>query len=496
PRQIGKTSLLRSLSVRLQELGWRCAYVDFSLLTDLSKTAWYAELGRALGKALTPGSVPELTNQIDLRNYLLEQALYWRGKQPRLALLFDEVEGVAKAKDNAGLPFSDTFFMMLRNLYIQRDDYDGTISLAFAGATDPSELVQDMSVSPFNIGAEIMLNDFTESEMRQLTQLLELAGITGDAAFHQAIYTWTEGHPYLAQSLCLALEKQAHNRSPMALTGWDVDAVVEQNILNRGNPSTNIKHMIKALRHLSPRAAALWARLQSSQSPRVGEIGDELYRELYLSGAVKMLPDERIVIRNRIYAKAFEKKVSHATMPEEHPSMPGRQVRIFISSTWQDLQPEREAVERALHRMQDTNFTSMQYFGSRHDTPERFSLLEVERCDIYVGIFAHRYGSGITEKEYRCARARNIPCLIYFKDDNVPVPPAYFERDAAAIASLQALKSELQAQHIVSFFVSPDHLASQVLADLHNRLGTQDMQASGGMQSGEEVDRTVTEPLY
>ena len=176
--------------------------------------------------------------------------------------------------------------------------------------------------------------------------------------------------------------------------------------------------------------------------------------------------------------------------------MAGRQVRIFISSTWQDLQPEREAVERALHRMQDTSFTSMQYFGSRHDTPEQFSLMEVERCNIYVGIFAHRYGSGITEKEYRRARERNIPCLIYFKDDTVPVPPLYFERDPAAIASLEALKSELQAQHVVSLFVGPDNLASQVLADLHNRLGTQDMQASDDMQSSEVPGVTVTEPLY
>ncbi len=495
PRQIGKTSLLRSLAVRLQELGWRCAYVDFSPLADLPKTKWYAELGQTLGKALTPGSVPELTNQVDLRNYLIEQALYWRGRPPRLALLFDEVEGVAKAKDNVGQPFSDTFFMMLRNLYIQRDDYDGTISIAFAGATDPSELVQDMSISPFNIGAEIMLNDFTESEARQLTQLLELAGITGDEAFHQAIYSWTDGHPLLTQSLCLTLEKQAHNRGPVMMTAWDVDAIVEQNILNHVKPSANIKRMARVLGYLSPRAAALWARLQSSQSPRVDEIGDELFRELYLSGAVKMLPDGRIVIRNRIYAKAFEKKASPALIPEERPNMPGKQVRIFISSTWQDLQPEREAVERALHRMQDTSFTSMQYFGSRHDTPEQFSLMELERCNIYVGIFAHRYGSGITEKEYRRARQRNIPCLIYFKDDSVSVLPAYLEQNSAAINSLQAFKNELQAQHVVSLFVNPDNLASQVLADLHNRLGSQDMQVSGDMQSSEVPDRTVTEPL-
>ena len=49
-------------------------------------------------------------------------------------------------------------------------------------------------------------------------------------------------------------------------------------------------------------------------------------------------------------------------------------VRIFISSTWQDLQLEREAVEKALHRMQDTAFAGMEYFGSRPETSREVSL--------------------------------------------------------------------------------------------------------------------------
>lgn len=80
-----------------------------------------------------------------------------------------------------------------------------------------------------------------------------------------------------------------------------------------------------------------------------------------------------------------------------------KSVRVFLSSTWQDLQPEREAVEKALHRMQDAAFLGMEYFGSRPDTPRDVSLAEVDRSDIYVGIFAQRYGSGITEAEYRRA---------------------------------------------------------------------------------------------
>jgi hypothetical protein len=130
-------------------------------------------------------------------------------------------------------------------------------------------------------------------------------------------------------------------------------------------------------------------------------------------------------------------------------------VRIFISSTWEDLQPEREAVEKALHRMQD----------------KEASLAEVDRSSIYIGIFAHRYGSGITEAEYRRARELRLPCLIYFKDDKVPVLPTHIERDPQKTAKLEALKGELKEQHIVSFFTTPDQLATQVVTDLHNFLG-------------------------
>lgn len=150
----------------------------------------------------------------------------------------------------------------------------------------------------------------------------------------------------------------------------------------------------------------------------------------------------------------------------------GKSVRVFISSTWKDLKPEREAVEEALHRMRDTAFAGMEYFGSRPETPKEVSQAEVDRSDVYIGIFAHRYGSGITEAEYRQARQRDIPCLVYFKDDSVPVVPAHMERDAEKVTKLEALKRELKQHHTISFFHSPDHLASQVVADLHNLLGS------------------------
>ncbi|MGA9349328.1 MAG: AAA-like domain-containing protein [Anaerolineae bacterium] len=589
PRQVGKTSLLKRLTARLNEMGWRCAYVDLATLMDFPKPIWYAELGKALAESLTPGQTPTIANQVDLRRYLLHQALPWPDSQPRLALFLDEVEGAGKARDADGASFSDTFFSMFRALYNERDKLPGTLVVSLAGAVNPGDLVKDPAISPFNVGQEIDLDDFTAAETRTLTEHLANLGLSVDETVHQAIYEWTNGHPYLTQCICAELETSTRSGDLTAITLDNVRHIVEQVILNPANPfqrDKNLRHVAKMLNGLSTQAAQLWSRLQAGESVYIKEATDDLYLELYLTGAVKPQVG-RLVIRNHIYALAFgdrektelgplyEKYAEHILIafyqvhqdprsagvrahgfpgvllaveagifsmddfrdrkyrtsqkrweivaalrelidkgyikrtedePEDHRHPDEwnfrltprgkdyayrlltkgceergaatreaglvKPTRIFISSTWEDLQPEREAVEKALHRMRDTAFAGMEYFGSRPETPKEVSLAEVDRSHIYIGIFAHRYGSGITEAEYRRARGRSIPCLIYFKDDSVPVPPAYIERDPEKITKLEDLKRELKASHTVSPFSSPDHLATQVVTDLHNLLGS------------------------
>lgn len=167
-------------------------------------------------------------------------------------------------------------------------------------------------------------------------------------------------------------------------------------------------------------------------------------------------------------------------------------VRVFISSTWQDLQAERESVEAAILRMRDAAFAGMEYFGSRPETPRDASLVEVDRSDIYIGLLAHRYGSGITEDEYRRATQRKIPCLIYMKDDTVPIPPAHIERDPEKVKKLEALKDELKRNHTVSVFKTPDDLATKVVADLHNQLrSTAGSQSAGSFQEGSKYQISI-----
>ncbi len=144
-------------------------------------------------------------------------------------------------------------------------------------------------------------------------------------------------------------------------------------------------------------------------------------------------------------------------------------IHIFVSSTWLDLQPERQAVETALQRMRETKFIGMEYFGSRNETTQRASLDEVDRSQVYVGIFGGRYGSGITEDEYRRARELKLPCFIYAKEEKT-ILAEWREKDAAKAARLSSLTKDLHDAHTVTPFSNPDELAAKVTADLHRWL--------------------------
>jgi tetratricopeptide (TPR) repeat protein len=147
-------------------------------------------------------------------------------------------------------------------------------------------------------------------------------------------------------------------------------------------------------------------------------------------------------------------------------------VRIFVSSTWLDLQPERSAVEQLLQRFREAKFVGMEYFGSRDETTRSASLDEIARADLYVGIIGGRYGSGITEAEYDAARSRGLACFIYFKLD-ATIPDDGRDAEAAQRDNLNRFKAKLadpQTGYIVAQFAGAFELASLVAADLHNWL--------------------------
>jgi len=149
--------------------------------------------------------------------------------------------------------------------------------------------------------------------------------------------------------------------------------------------------------------------------------------------------------------------------------------RVFVSSTYKDLAAERQAVEDVLKRMKDADLQMMEYWGSRENTPVEVSLQELEGSQVYLGIFAGRYGSidpatgmSITEREYRRSVELGLHHLMYFKLPDAPVPRGSDDTDSGAAKRLRRLKKEISEKHTPDYFRSPEELGLKVATALHN----------------------------
>src|SRR5262245_32639889 len=127
----------------------------------------------------------------------------------------------------------------------------------------------------------------------------------------------------------------------------------------------------------------------------------------------------------------------------------------------------------------DHSVKAMEHYVATDQRPLDKCLADVEACDVYVGIFAWRYGfvpdpaqgnperRSITELEYRRARETGKPCLIYLLDENHPWPPPKMEKGEGG-EKLARFRKELGDAHIVSFFKTPDDLAKLVSVSVAN----------------------------
>ena len=103
---------------------------------------------------------------------------------------------------------------------------------------------------------------------------------------------------------------------------------------------------------------------------------------------------------------------------------------LIVSSTARDLPEHRREVMDACLR-QDTFPKMMEHLPATDADAIQASLALVDKADIYLGVFAFRYGyvpegyaTSITEMEYDRAVDRKIPRLIFLMHEDHPVKPA------------------------------------------------------------------------
>lgn len=139
---------------------------------------------------------------------------------------------------------------------------------------------------------------------------------------------------------------------------------------------------------------------------------------------------------------------------------PDQRIRVFVSSTLKELEPERRAARAAIERLHLAPV--MFELGARPHPPRSLYRSYLEQSDIFVGLYWERYGwvapdeeiSGL-EDEYRLSDGR--PSLIYIKE---PAP----HREER----LHALLDDVRADDRTSYksFRTPEELGDLLVADL------------------------------
>ncbi len=306
PRQMGKSSLMVRTARRLRDAGVRTAIIDLTAIgTEISPEQWYLGLLTRLKAQLRLrfdvqawwderdrlGPVQRFTD-------FLRQVVLVQIESP-IVILIDEID------TTLSLDFSDDFFAAVRSVYNERavDPEFDRLTFAFLGVATPADLINDPTRTPFNIGEEIVVHEFSRADASILeARLTEIYPDRGREIFDR-IYFWTRGHPYLTQQLCLAI---------VSANGGDwsdrrVDELVDNNFLSSSaRGETNIQFVSDKILTNARKNELLALYRKVYQGKTVTDDKQSVIQnQLKLSGLVQVT-NRQLNIRNEIYRQAFD----------------------------------------------------------------------------------------------------------------------------------------------------------------------------------------------
>ena len=261
PRQTGKTSALIALRDLLNsgEAGdFRCVNVNVEaaqvVRDDIARgvravLSGLAMSARRLGDGYPDGVWPEILAKAGPEDAIKELLARWCEANPvPLVLLVDEIDSLV----------GDTLLSVLRQLragYEHRPE-GFPQSVVLCGVRD----IRDYRIrsssgeviaggSPFNVAAKsLRMGDFTEAETRALmAQHTEETGQRFTPAAQEAVWTQTQGQPWLVNALCAGAcfdNEAGHDRS-RAIGVDDIHAAREELILSRRTHLDQLAHKLE-----------------------------------------------------------------------------------------------------------------------------------------------------------------------------------------------------------------------------------------------------------
>ncbi len=165
--------------------------------------------------------------------------------------------------------------------------------------------------------------------------------------------------------------------------------------------------------------------------------------------------------------------VKRGTLPEAEPEDEYKRNLIVLTvGTYEDLKEERSTVREAIRLMGFPSDAMEDWLSSSH--PQIVECIkQVQKADVLVLILGSRYGSidkktgkSFTELEYHEAMKIGLPCLVFFRSDDVMISPRMMEKNPTSIKKLEAFKKILRERHSVCYFESCLDLTRRVMLAL------------------------------
>ncbi|SCY68641.1 DUF4062 domain-containing protein [Thiohalorhabdus denitrificans] len=177
-----------------------------------------------------------------------------------------------------------------------------------------------------------------------------------------------------------------------------------------------------------------------------------------------------------------------------------KRYQVFVSSTFADLQNERQKVIQALMEM-DCIPAGMEIFPASDEEQLEFIKKIINDCDYYLLIIGGRYGTtdseglSYTEKEYDYAVEMGLPVIALLHSDPGQIPSAKTDQNEQLAQRLEEFREKVAKGRLVKFWENAYQLPGMVALSLSKTIKT--YPAVGWVRAdqtaSEEVFRQVSE---
>jgi Tol biopolymer transport system component len=328
-RQMGKSSLMVRTANRLREAGVRTAILDVSTLGGGISTpeAWFFgfldELAVQLGlheEVSAWWEAHAARNAVQLFSNFLRDVVLAEIPAP-IAIFVDEIDSAL------GMAFTDDFFAAIRAAYNARASQPEFQRLTFIllGVARPADLIRDRNRTPYNIGAQVHLSDFTLPELRPFQDVFESIYPDQGREIVEWVLDWTSGQPYLTQKLCAELVQSAETPRTQESVAQAVHRLF---FTEEARKESNLRAIQDRIAGSPHRARMLHIYHQILRGKAVpDEERAPAKTELKLTGLVRPSAQGALEVRNRIYRTVFDRAWVQRSLPRSRT----RQVAILAS---------------------------------------------------------------------------------------------------------------------------------------------------------------------